>query len=87
MPRWMEEIFKITAVQPTNSVTYHIKDLNSKKVEGSVYGVELHQTVQEIFWIDVIRCDKNSDMALLKWKDHSPQFNQWGAASSLVDLH
>ena len=45
--RWTSEVFKISKIQLTISVTYKITDYNGE--EGSFYEQELQKTKQDIF--------------------------------------
>ena len=36
-PNWTEEIFLIDKIQSTNPITYRLKDLNNKEIQGSFY--------------------------------------------------
>lgn len=42
--KWTQEIFVITQVQPTNPITYKLKDLNNEEIQGSFYKYELQST-------------------------------------------
>ena len=52
--RWTEEVFKISKIQLTISVTYRITDYNGEEIQGSFYEQELQKTKQDIFRIDKI---------------------------------
>jgi len=43
-PKWTTEIFIVVKVQPTNPVTYKIKDLSEEPILGSFYTEELQNT-------------------------------------------
>jgi transposase InsO family protein len=43
-PKWTTEIFIVVKVQPTNPVTYKIKDLSEEPILGSFYTEELQKT-------------------------------------------
>ena len=40
-PNWTEEVFVISEIQPTDPITYKIKDLNGEEMKGTFYGEEL----------------------------------------------
>ena len=50
--RWTEEVFKISQIQSTISVTYQITDYNGEEFQGSFYEQELQKTKQDIFRIE-----------------------------------
>jgi len=84
-PRWMEEVFTISAVQYTRPVTYKIKDLNDEKIQGTFYEPELQRTQQEIFRIEkVIR--RRGDKSLVKWLGYPEEFNSWVGNKDLMKL-
>ena len=65
-PRWTEEVFIVSDVLYTNSITYKLKDLNGEQIKGSFYEQELQKTTQEMFRIEkVIR--RKGDKYLVKW--------------------
>ena len=73
-PNWTEEVFLIDEIQPTNPITYKIKDLNGQEIKGTFYQEELQKTDQTIYRIEkVIRKTKNK--ALVKWKGYPDEFN------------
>ena len=77
-PNWTEEIFIINEIRHTNPITYKLKDLNDKEIQGSFYEPELLKADQEVFRIDkVIRRDYKKKQALVKWKGYSNDFNSW----------
>ena len=50
--RWTEEVFTISKIHSTISVTYKITDYNGEEIQGSVYEHELQKTKQDIFRIE-----------------------------------
>ena len=46
---WTEEIFLIDKIQPTNPITYRLKDLNNEEIQGSFYEPELLPAKQVYF--------------------------------------
>ena len=50
--RWTEEIFTISKIQLTISVTYKITDYYGEEIQGSFYEQELQKTKQDIFRIE-----------------------------------
>ena len=49
LPRWTEELFRITKARSTNPPTYLIEDLQGNKIEGSFYESELQRSKQKFF--------------------------------------
>jgi len=43
-PNWTKEIFIISDIEPTNPITYKVKDLNGEDIIGSFYSQELQIT-------------------------------------------
>ena len=52
-PNWTEEV-TVDEIQYTNPITYKLKDLNDKDIQGSFYEPELLKAKQEIFRIDKV---------------------------------
>ena len=77
-PNWTEEVFIINGIQPTNPITYKIKDLNNEPIEGSFYEPELLKAEQDVFRIDkVIRRDYKNKQALVSWSGDPKEFHSW----------
>ena len=84
-PNWTEEVFVISEIQPTDPITYKIKDLNGEEIGGTFYREELQKTDQTIYRIEkVIR--KTKDKALVKWKGYPAEFNSWIPLKDLQSL-
>ena len=84
-PNWTEEVFVISEIQPTDPISYKIKDLNSEEIGGTFYREELQKTDQTIYRIEkVIR--KTKDKALVKWKGYPDDFNSWIPLRDLQSL-
>ena len=45
-PNWTEEVFVISEIQPTDPITYKVKDLNGEEIKGTFYREELQKTDQ-----------------------------------------
>ena len=54
MPNWTEEVFIIDKIQYTKPITYKIKDLNDKEIQGSFYEPELLKGKKDVFRIDKV---------------------------------
>ena len=73
-----EELFKIYSINRSNVITYEIKDLNGKIIEGIFYEKELQKTknTSEVYIIEkIIR--KNKNKYFVKWRNYSNDFNSW----------
>ena len=76
--KWSEELFKMHSINKSNVITYKIKDLNDKIIEGIFYEKELQKTknTSEVYVIEkIIR--KNKNKYLVKWQGYSNDFNSW----------
>ena len=76
--KWNEELFKIHSINKSNVITYKIKDLNGKIIEGIFYEKELQRSknISEVYIIEkIIR--KNKDKYLVKWRGYSNDFNTY----------
>ena len=83
-PNWTKEMFLVDKIQSTNPITYRLKDLNNKEIQGSFYKPELLKAKQDVFRIDkVIRRHYKRKQALVKWLRYSEDFNSWVPLSSL----
>ena len=86
-PNWTEEVFTVDKIQYTNPLTYKLKDLNDKEIQGSFYEPELLKAEQEVFRIDkVIRRDYKKKQALVSWKGYSDDFNTWIPLKDLKNI-
>ena len=86
LPLWTEEIFKISAIQQTNPITYKIKDMNGEEIQGTFYEQELQKTHQDTFRIEKVIRTKGNKM-LVKWKGYPDNFNSWIDKSDVEQLH
>ena len=83
--KWSEELFKIHSINKSNVITYKIKDLNDKIIDGIFYEKELQKTKNnsEIYIIEkIIR--KNKDKYLVKWRGYSDEFNSWVDKNDII---
>ena len=51
---WIEEVFKISKIQLTISVTYKITDYNGEEIQGSFYEQELQKMLKGTFVIEKV---------------------------------
>ncbi len=82
LPNQTTELFTISKVLNTNSVTYKIKDWNDKEVEGSFYEPELvkfdkQNEDYEVEKIIKTRTKNGKKELYVKWRGYSPEFNSW----------
>ena len=52
IPRWTEEVFRISKMVLTIPITYKIINLKGEEIEGSFYELELQKTTQVTFRIE-----------------------------------
>ena len=62
-PNWTEELFVIDKQLDTSPVTYRLKDLNGKNIEGSFYEPELQKSQQQVFRIEKVKQDPVKKLA------------------------
>ena len=78
---WSEEIYKVSAINPTYPVTYSLVDLMDEEVEGAFYTEQLQRTNLDIYRIDkVLRRRTRADgtrEALVRWCGYPDKFNEW----------
>ena len=76
MPRWTEEIFRISQAQHTDPPTHKISDTKGEEIQGAFYEQELQRTTQEVFTIEkVIR--RRGNKSLVKWLGYPDSFDSW----------
>ena len=75
-PRWTEEVFTISTVQPTQPVTYKIKDSMEDEIKGTFYEQELQKTKQDIYRIEKVLSKRNGK-AFVKWIGYPTNANSW----------
>ena len=61
-PRWTEEVFTVSEVRYTDLITYKLKDLNGEEIKGSFYEQELQKTNQEMFRIEKVIREKETNL-------------------------
>ena len=83
--RWTEEVFKISKIQLTNSVTYKITDYNEEEIQGSFYEQELQMTTQITFRIEKV-LKRQEDKSLVKWMGYPKSFNSWIDTNAILKL-
>lgn len=88
LPQWSEEIFRVDHLCKTNPITYVIKDVRGRIIEGAFYKEEI-QRVQppKLYDIEAIldkRTRGRKTEYLIKWLGYDPSFNSW--ESDIVKL-
>ena len=83
--KWSEELFKIHSINRSNVITYKIKDLNNKIIEGIFYEKELQKT-KNTFGVYIIEkiIQKNKNKYLVKWRNYSDDFNSWVNENDII---
>ena len=74
IPRWTEEVFRISKIVLTIPITCKIIDINGEEIELSFYEQELQKTTQEIFSIEKV-LKRMGDKSFVKWFGYSDAFN------------
>ena len=86
-----QEIFRIHTVKKTTQpVTYKLKDLSGKIIEGSFYKQELIETTKpEFFLIRKIlksKTIKNKKQYLVSWLGYDDSFNSWVGSDAIYNF-
>ena len=76
-PNWGMEIFTIERRQPTNPLTYILKDSQGQLIKGGFYEHELQKTKHaDVFLVEkVLR--KKGDKEFVKWLGFDESHNSW----------
>ena len=76
--KWSEELFKICKIYMSNVITYQLKDMNDKIIEGQFYEKELQLTknITGEYIIEKVLKIKGNQM-YVKWRGYSNNFNSW----------
>lgn len=82
-PNWTTEVFTIRKVQPTNPITYLLKDWKDVEIEGSVYAEELLLAkYPDVYLVEKVLKRRNGQ-AFVKWLGFDDEFNEWIDAENL----
>ncbi|KAL9952331.1 hypothetical protein ACROYT_G039568 [Oculina patagonica] len=76
----IEKLDVICGSISAGNTSYELKnqDLNNEDIQGSFYEPEMLKAKQEVFRIDkVIRRNYKKNLALVRWKGYSDDFNSW----------
>jgi hypothetical protein len=79
---WSEEIFVITARNPTYPVTYSIQDAGGEDIKGKFYEYELQKVIKtdDVYIVEkIIRTRKRAGKIeyFVKWRGYPDKFNSW----------
>ena len=83
---WSEEIFIIYDIKSPNVHSYHLKDLNGNKIDGTFYQEELLKTDikdNDLYIIEKI-IKKFGNKYLVKWKGYDNSFNSYVNENDIV---
>jgi hypothetical protein len=62
LPCWTEELFTVSAIQPTDLISYKIKDLNGEEIKGTFYEQDMHKSTRDTFQIEKVLKTKGSQL-------------------------
>jgi len=80
---WSEELFVVSARQPTTPVTYKLKDLAGDDIKAAFYPDELQMVSKQddsLFDVEhIVRTRKTAGKVeyLVKWRGYPDKFNSW----------
>ena len=76
--KWSEKLFKIHSINKSNVITYELKDMNDKNIEGIFYEKELQKSknVAGEYIIEKILKTKGNKI-YVKWRNYNNSFNSW----------
>ena len=83
--RWTEEVFKISKLQLTISVTNKITDYNGVEIQDWFYELELQKKSQSTFRIEKV-LKRQGDKCLVKSMGYPKSFNSWIDTKTIVKL-
>ena len=83
--RWTEEVYKISKIQLTITMTYKITDYNGEENQGSLYEQEIQNTSQGTLRIEKV-LKRQGDKSLVKWMGYPKSFNSWVDTKAMVKL-
>lgn len=81
LPKWTEEVFRVSKVLPTNPITYSILDMKDQPVAGSWYTWELQKIKgPDIFKVESVLKKKKTKgkwKYFVKFQGYNDSFNDW----------
>ena len=83
LPQWTEEIFTIAAKNPTNPVTYALKDQDGETIKGSFYEQEIQKVkkTDDVYIVEKVlktrRAGNGKTEYFVKWRGYPDKFNSW----------
>lgn len=83
-PNWSTELFRISKVLPTEPTTYHLVDLNKKKIQGCFYAHELLKTQnKDVYLIEKI-IKRKGNKIFVKWLGFDDSHSSWINSNDLI---
>lgn len=76
-PNWTTEVFTIRKVQPTNPITYLLRDWQDVDVEGAVYTEELKLTKYPDEYLVEKILRRRDNQVYVKWLGFDDEYNEW----------
>lgn len=77
IPRWSNELFTVWRVQPTDPVTYLLKDGKGEVIQGGFYQQELSKTkVNDVYLVEKI-LKKKGNKIFVRWLGHDKSHDSW----------
>ena len=76
--KWSEELFRIYSIHKSNVITYKIKNVNNRIIQGIFYQKELQlskNVIGEYIIEKILKTNKNK--IYVKWRGYSSNFNSW----------
>jgi len=83
LPQWTEEIFTIATKNPTNPVTYALKDQDGETIKGSFYEQEIQKVEKsdDVYVVEKVlkrrRAGDGKTEYFVKWRGYPDKFNSW----------
>lgn len=76
-PNWTTELFTIHKVQPTNPITYLLKDYQQQLVAGAFYTEELQKTKHPNIYLVERVLRRKGNYVFVKWLGYNNSHNSW----------
>ena len=82
-PNWPEEVFVISKIKNTVTLTYVINYLSGQEITGSFYEKDLQKTSPKEFRIERV-LKRKGDKLYVKWKGYDNRFSSWIDKKDLI---